>query len=238
MRLDIAFTPAELAGADIAERVVVVVDVLRATSTIVEALANGARSVSPAPGIDEAVRVAQGVGRDRALLCGERRSLPIEGFDLGNSPREFTRERVEGKLVVLTTTNGTGAVLASASARRVLIGSFLNLGAVADALAGDGGAAVVVCAGRERRFALEDALCAGHLILRLAERGGALELTDSGVAAAELARCCGPDLASVMARSAGGRQLVEAGLEADVEYCATVDRHAVVPELHDRQITL
>lgn len=231
--------PPELAGVDLGGRVAVVLDVLRATSTVVEALANGARSVSPVAGIDEAVRVAQGIGRDRALLCGERRSLPIEGFDLGNSPREFTRERVEGKLVVLTTTNGTGAVLASAGARRVVIGSFLNLTAVADALARDGGPVAVVCAGRERRFALEDALGAGLLIARLAERAGvALELNDAGLAAAELARRYGGDLAAALARTAAGRQLDEAGLGEDVGFCATVDRHAVVPELHDRQITL
>lgn len=239
MRVDVAFTPAEVAAGELAERVVVVIDVLRATSTIVEALANGARAVSPAPEIDDAVRIAQGLGRERVVLCGERRSLPIEGFDLGNSPGDFTAERVRDKLVVMTTTNGTGAVLAAAGARRVLIGSFLNLGAVAAEVARDGGAATVVCAGRERRFSLDDAVCAGMLVARLAGGAGASsERNDAAIAAEALAAEYGADLGALLERTAAGRQLLEAGLGADLAFCARVDRHAVVPELRDRQITL
>lgn len=239
MKVEVAFTPAELAGVDLGDRVVVVLDVLRATSTIVEALANGARAVTPVSAIDEAVRVAQSVGREQALLAGERRSLKIEGFDLGNSPLEVTRERVTGKLVVLTTTNGTVAVLASEAARRVLIGSYLNLDAVARELGRDGGPAMIVCSGRERRFALEDALCAGALIRRTAEIAGEpLEMNDAARAAVELLGVYGDDLARTFAGTAAGRQLIDAGLEADLEYCTRVDVHAVVPELRDRQITL
>ncbi len=239
MKLEVAFTPAEIAATDLGDRVVVVLDVLRATSTIVEALANGARAVSPVPGIEEAVRVAQNIGRDNALLCGERRSLPIEGFDLGNSPGAFTPERVAGKFLVMTTTNGTGAVVASAGARRVLIGSFLNLGAVVEALAGDGGPAVLVCAGRERRFALEDAVCAGTMVEALVDRlGVAPEMNDGAVAARQLVDVHGADLQAFFAQTAAGRQLIDAGLAEDLAFCAQVDRHVVVPELRDRQITL
>lgn len=239
MKLEVAFTPAEIAATDLGDRVVVVLDVLRATSTIVEALANGARAVSPVPGIEEAVRVAQNIGRDNALLCGERRSLPIEGFDLGNSPGAFTPERVAGKFLVMTTTNGTGAVVASAGARRVLIGSFLNLGAVVEALAGDGGPAVLVCAGRERRFALEDAVCAGTMVEALVDRlGVAPQMNDGAVAARQLVDVHGADLQAFFAQTAAGRQLIDAGLAEDLAYCAQVDRHVVVPELRDRQITL
>lgn len=239
MKLEVAFTPAEIAATDLGDRVVVVLDVLRATSTIVEALANGARAVSPVPGIEEAVRVAQNIGRDNALLCGERRSLPIEGFDLGNSPGAFTPERVAGKFLVMTTTNGTGAVVASAGARRVLIGSFLNLGAVVEALAGDGGPAVLVCAGRERRFALEDAVCAGTMVEALVDRlGVAPQMNDGAVAARQLVDVHGADLQAFFAQTAAGRQLIDAGLAEDLAFCAQVDRHVVVPELRDRQITL
>lgn len=239
MKVEVVFTPAELAGVDLGDRVVVVLDVLRATSTIVEALANGAKAVTPVSAIDDAVRVAQGVGREQVLLAGERRSLKIERFDLGNSPLEFTPERVAGKLVVLTTTNGTVAVLASESARRVLIGSYLNLDAVAKELVRDGGPAMIVCSGRERRFALEDALCAGALVRRTAGRAGEpLEMNDAAHAAVELLGVYGGDVAGTFAATAAGRQLIDAGLEADLEYCTRVDVHAVVPELRDRQITL
>jgi len=239
VKFEVAFTPAELAGGDLGGRVVVVLDVLRATSTIVEALANGAQAVRPVSAVDEAVRAAEEIGRDRALLAGERRSIRIEGFDLGNSPREFARERVSGKVVVLTTTNGTVAILASAAARRVLIGSFLNLDAVARELVRDGGPVSIVCSGREGRFALEDALCAGALVRRASELAGvALETNDAARAALDLLAAHGADLAGAFARTAAGRQLIDAGLEADLECCARVDAHAVVPELRDRQITL
>jgi 2-phosphosulfolactate phosphatase len=116
VRIDVLFTPGESNGLELAERVVVV-DVLRATSTIAEALANGARVVMPVAGVEEAARIAQGIGRDSVLLCGERRALPIAGFDLGNAPPEFTAGRVGGKALVMTTTNGTPAFLAAVDRR-------------------------------------------------------------------------------------------------------------------------
>lgn len=215
-------------------RVAVVVDVLRATSSIVEALANGARSVLPVASIEAAVRLAQNVGRDQVLLCGERRGLPIEGFDLGNSPREFTPERVAGKTLIMTTTNGTPALLATTAARTTLVASFLNLSAVVEEMAGTGLPATVVCAGRERRFSLDDAVCAGAIVLRSESDG----LPDTARAAALLARARSDDLAALFAETAAGRQLIEAGLGEDLEFCAQLDRHRVVPRFQDGQITL
>jgi 2-phosphosulfolactate phosphatase len=239
VRLDVCFTPGEVASAELGGRVAVVLDVLRATSTIVEALANGARTVFPAPSIDEAVRLAQNIGREQVLLCGERRCLPVEGFDYGNSPRDYTAERVTGKSLVLTTTNGTPALLASSGARRTLVGSFLNLGAVVDALVEDGGPVTVICAGREKRFALEDAVCAGAIVLGLRGRlDGSLELNDAAAAAEFLARTRLPDLERLLGETAAGRQLFEVGLGEDVAYCASIDRHCVVPQYRDRQVVL
>src|SRR5690606_10616469 len=106
MRLDVFVTPGEIAAPALAGRTVVVLDILRATTSIVEALNAGARSVFPVGSIEEALRLANNFGRDEVLLAGERRCLPIEGFDLGNSPREFTEDRVGGKTIVMTTTNG------------------------------------------------------------------------------------------------------------------------------------
>src|SRR5680860_838136 len=105
MRLDVFLTPGELTLADIADRVVVVIDVLRATSTIVEALGAGAKAIYPVASIEEALRLANTFGRDEVLLCGERKCLPIEGFDLGNSPREFTAAKVKGKTCLLYTSD-------------------------------------------------------------------------------------------------------------------------------------
>src|SRR5687768_8753850 len=167
MRLDVYLTPGEVVPGEMVQRTVVVLDVLRATTTIAQALANGARSIYPVSSIEEALRLANTFGRDEVLLCGERKCLPIEGFDLGNSPTEFTRERVAGKTLVMTTTNGTAAFALIGGASRVLIGSLLNISAVVDDLARTGADPVILCAGRERHFALEDATAAGLTAARL-----------------------------------------------------------------------
>lgn len=238
--VDVCFTPDEVVPNELQGRVAVVVDVLRATSTIVEALANGARSVFPVASIEAAVRLAQNMGRDEVLLCGERRGLPIDGFDLGNSPREYTPDRVAGRSLIMTTTNGTPALLATTTAQETLVASFLNLSAVVARLAESGAPATVVCAGRERRFSLDDAVCAGAIVRALCgERFAAGEgLPETAHAAMVLAESRFDDLKSLFAGTAAGRQLVEAGLGEDLEFCAQVDRHDIVPRFHNGQITL
>ena len=116
MRLDVILTPAEITPADLTDRPVVVLDILRATSSIVQALSAGARAIYPVASIEDALRLANTFGRDEVLLCGERKCVRIEGFDLGNSPAEFTREKVAGKILVMSTTNGTAAMALGATA--------------------------------------------------------------------------------------------------------------------------
>ncbi len=260
MKLDVYFTPGELGG-ELPGRVVVV-DVLRATSTMVEALANGARAVFPVGSADDAARIAQNIGRDSVLLCGERKGLPIEGFDLGNAPEEFTAERVVGLSLVMTTSNGTRAFLAVAErwagpgdegTGAILAGSLLNLSATARALAsagsGDHGAAVgrsvdgggspdtaIVCAGREGRFGLDDALGAGALIRALEEAGVEPALNDAGVAARALVGRR-RNFETALEKTAHGRYLKGIDRAADIAFCARVDRTDVVPRFRDRKIT-
>ncbi|HET6230143.1 MAG TPA: 2-phosphosulfolactate phosphatase [Longimicrobiaceae bacterium] len=239
MRLDVLFTPGELVPGDISDRTVVVLDVLRASSTIVEALASGARALYPVGSIEEAIRIANTLGRDGVLLCGERKCLPIEGFDLGNSPGDFTAEKVGGKTLVMSTTNGTAAMTAAAGAARVLIASWLNLSAVVDELARSGAEPLLLCSGRDRQFALEDAVCAGEIARRLADATPDTEwqTNDGALAAMALARAW-EDPAEVFAASAAGQAIVAAALAEDLPFCAQVDRHDLVPVLHDRQVTL
>lgn len=238
MRLDVYFTPGELTGAELPDRVVVL-DVLRATSTIVEALANGARAVVPVATADDAGRIAQGIGRDSVVLCGERKGLPIEGFDLGNSPLEFGADAVADLTLVMTTTNGTRAFLAVGGAQgEILAGSFLNLAAVVSRLAADDAPAALVCAGREGRFSLEDALCAGAIVRGLEEAGAEVEGNDGAIAAGSLATRHLSKLPEALAGTAAGRRLAEIGRAEDVVFCATVDRTDVVPRFRDRKITL
>jgi 2-phosphosulfolactate phosphatase len=235
VRLDVAFTPAEVRGADL-RRVVVIVDVLRSTTTITHALVSGARSVLPVGSVEEAARKADQLGRDAVLLCGERDCEPIRGFQLGNSPLEFGPERVAGKTLVMTTTNGTVALLAAAAATRCYIGALVNAGAVAQRLIMDGADALVLCAGREGAFALEDALCAGRIARRVRAGVAALAGNDAMRAAARLAARA--PTASLLARTAAGRRLREIGRQDDIAFCAQEDLYSQVPVFDEHRIHL
>jgi 2-phosphosulfolactate phosphatase len=239
MRLDVFMTPAEAIPAEVAGRTVVVIDVLRASSSIVEAMASGARTIFPVASIEEAIRLANTLGRDQVLLCGERRSLTIEGFDLGNSPGEFTPARVAGKTLVMTTTNGTSSMAAAGGASRVIVGSLLNLSAVVADLVSSGAEPVFLCSGREGRFGLDDAVTAGTMIAALQDALPDAEWTmnDGARAALALGRAWSGDLLALFADTAAGRQLADAGLEADLAFCAQTDLRDVLPLFHDRSIT-
>jgi 2-phosphosulfolactate phosphatase len=212
MPVDVAFTPDAAAPASVG----IVVDVLRATSTISQALAAGYRRVLCCAEIDEA-RALRAELPD-SLLGGERKAIRVEGFDVGASPREFLERRAA--TLILSTTNGTRAILETAKrCERVLLGSLLNLAAVAGAAESDD--VVVVCAGFQGAFALDDAYCAGRIVELL---GG--ERTDTATASMLLARAFPSALDGLNARTYG-----PPGLEEDIAYCAQVDLLDVVPEL-------
>ncbi len=233
MRVDVRFSVEGLVDHDLTGTTVVVIDVIRATTCMVEAVAAGARGVYPTDSTEEAVKLLQSIGRDDTLLCGERRGVMIEGYDLGNSPAEFRDERVRDQRLIMNTTNGTRAFVAAEAADRVFAGSFLNLGAVTIAVA-DTERLVVVCAGRSGAFAMEDALCAGHLVRRLRATGvDPFDLGD-GARAAEALADAFPLSAELLASTDAGRLLEEVGLSSDIVDCARVDVHRVVPELVDR----
>lgn len=234
MKAEVRFTVPEVDAGELAGATAVVVDVLRATTTVVTALARGARAIIPAASTEDALRLVQSLGREDTLLCGERKGLRIEGYDLGNSPREFTAEVVSNRRLVMNTTNGTRALLAVESADRVLAAAFLNMGAVVDAVA-ESDRVMVACAGRDDAFALEDALCAGVLLHGLRERGVELELDDAARAALALAEARTPDT-GFLASTAAGRALLGAGLEADLSACARLNGETVVPVLRERAL--
>ena len=212
MRVDVAFTPAEAVSAPVG----VVVDVLRATSTIAQALASGWPRVLCAPGIDEARAVRDELGE--GLLGGERNAIRIEGFDVGASPREFV-ERGDQPLI-FSTTNGTRAILTAASScDRVYLGSLLNLEAVAAVARESGEDVAIVCAGFQGTFALDDAYCAGRIVELV---GG--EHSDAAKAAAMIARSFPDAHAGLTARTYG-----PPGLEDDIRFCARESVLDVVP---------
>lgn len=211
MRVHVAFTPAEEAAAPVG----IVVDVVRATSSIAQALAVGYRRVLCCAEIEQARALRNELG-DAAVVGGERRAVVIPGFDVGASPRDFLEPRAE--TLILTTTNGTQAILTAAErCETVLLGSLLNLDAVVRAV--DGRDVAILCSGFQGAFAFDDAYCAGRIVERLdAER------TDAAIAAALVAAAYPDAHAGLNARTYG-----PPGLEADIAYCAQVDLLDVVP---------
>ena len=213
MRIDVAFTPAEAGPAHVA----IVVDVMRATSTIAQALASGYRRVLCCGEIDDARALGEQLG-DNAVVGGEREAVQIAGFDLGASPRDYLEPRAE--TAILTTTNGTRTTLAAAAnAEHVLLGSLLNLDAVAAAAREPGEDITVVCAGYQGAFAVDDAYCAGRIVDLLDG-----ERTDAAVASAAIARAYPTAWEGVNARTYG-----PPGLEDDLRWCTQENTLSVVP---------
>ena len=216
MRVHVAFTPAETAAAPVG----IVVDVLRATSTIAQALASGYERVYCSAEVDDALVLRERLGE--GLLGGERSAVKIEGFDVGASPREFVGEP-RAKTVIFSTTNGTRAILETAArSDQVLLGSLLNLDSVAAAVRERGEDVVVVCASFQGAFALDDAYCAGRIVQLL--RG---EPTDAAKAADAIARAWPDAHEALLARTYG-----PPGLEEDIAFCAQVSALDVVPRLN------
>lgn len=230
--IDVAFTLEELAYAPLPGVSAVVIDVVRASTTIVTALASGARAVVPVATPAEAMARAR-AWPGEALLGGERGGAPPPGFDCGNSPAEYTPARVGGRIVVFTTTNGTRALLAVAGAKRVAVGGFVNAGAVVRWLGGEPGDVLFVCAGESGRFCLEDATCAGLLVTRLvAARPGAV-LSDAARAAALLHAHYRDDLDRMLAEAVWAQMLVAQGRGADLALCGALDAFDAVPVARD-----
>ena len=229
--IDVALTLEEAHAVSLSGVTAVVLDVVRASTTIVTALAGGARAVLPVATPDEARARGRAAAAGTVLVGGERGGAPPPGFDCGNSPADYPPERVRDRTVVFTTTNGTRALLAVAGARRVAVGGFVNAAAVVRWAADEPGDVLLVCAGEKGRFCLEDAVCAGLLVARLAP--GAEALTDAARAARALWDRYADDLPGLLADAAWAQALVGQGRGSDLPLCVALDVHDVVPVLRD-----
>ncbi|MGD2135892.1 MAG: 2-phosphosulfolactate phosphatase [Gemmatimonadales bacterium] len=243
MKLTVYFTPLGLTPNVIAGKPVLVVDVLRTTTTIVAALEHGARAVLPAATADEALRLAGNLERDAVLLAGERRMERIEGFALGNSPAEMEEGVVAGKTIVMATTNGTPAIVAADAGAPVLIGAITNFSAAVDRARQafeEAGEIVLLCSGRERMFALEDAYVAGRFAHALipGKQRRSTDLNDATIAALELVRRYGEKWKTAISASAAARTLKKAGFKADVVAATDADSSTIVPQYAERLVTL
>lgn len=238
MHIHVISSVNEACTEELQHKTVIVIDVLRATSTMLTALANGCRTIVPV----ETVNQAKSLQGDGEQLGGERFCKKIPGFDFGNSPLEYTPELVAGKTIIMTTTNGTRAIQKTSKASHILIGSMLNAAACARQAAKLADDIVIVCAGAQDVFALEDGLCAGLLtdeLLRLhaagAVRGSLAEpnvpahVDDFGLAMLQAYRHVQDRLLDVMLSCAGGKRLSKIGFHDDVIYCAQTNMLDLVP---------
>ena len=226
MKISVFFSPKE--QPENLKGTAVGIDALRASSTITTALAHGAKSIRPVLSAEEAFMLTQ--KSPGALLGGERKGMKIHGFHLGNSPREYSRETVQNKKIIFTTTNGTQAIgrARESGLEKIYVGCFLNLSALLEKLANNPTELYLFCSGRNGAFSLEDAAFAGLLCQRL---GKIYQLADTAKAALAIWKMWDGRVLDLLAACEHGRYLEEIGLGSDLSLCAAVDKYSVVPVL-------
>lgn len=226
MRVDVVFTADNIDEKKIEGRTVVVIDVLRATSVMITAIARGVEEIHVFRDVEEVFEA--GKNAEKAILCGERKGLKVEGFHYGNSPLEY-KDEVAGKRMYMTTSNGTRALVGSSSGEKVFVGAFINLDAVVEKLVDEGRDTVLVCAGTDGEFSLDDALCAGMIAEGIAEKTNRAQPTDSAIAMMGLAKTSG----GVEESLKGSRHysyLKAINFCEDLNYCLSLNLYDTVPE--------
>ena len=233
--LDVCLTPALIPLYNVSDYVIVVIDIFRATSSICYGIENGAEAIIPVSEVEECAAY-----REKGLnylIAAERDGKVVEGFDFGNSPFSYTIEKVSGKTVVLTTTNGTHALHLSRSAKKIVIGSFLNLTALCNWLKTQQENILLVCAGWKNNFNLEDTLFAGAVVEQLKSSGFILD--DPAIAANDLFQIGKSNIGQYLSKTSHGERLKKLGIEKDIEFCLQVDLTTAIPVLDgDRLVKL
>jgi 2-phosphosulfolactate phosphatase len=233
-KLEVCLSPALLHLYDTTDTITVIIDVFRATSTIVAALDNGAKCVVPVASVAECIAI--GVATPDSITAGERDGKIAAGLQHGNSPSEYPREFIAGKTLVLTTTNGTRLLHMVQQASEIVIGSFLNLDAICGYLAGKGKNVLLGCASWKDKFNLEDTLFAGAVAHSLWDN---FDINcDSALAARHLYQSAGGDIIGFLKESSHYKRLSAYGLQADMAYCASPNLHPVVPRYNGREIVI
>ena len=237
MQLDVFLTPCSVSDETLDGSLTIVIDVLRATSTITTALSAGAAAIQPVATKQEVEFQTAQVEGSGYLRAGERNGEKIEGYDLGNSPLDYTNQTVEGQTIILTTTNGTRALSKADAADEVIVGSMLNAYRVARWIAEQQTDTVLLCAGRHNRPALEDTLCAGLVIDHLRELGLEPGLTDAARIVDTFYQET-DDFETAVEAGSSVQRLRDIGHERDISYCLQQDTLPILPRFVDGKITL
>ncbi|HVS90518.1 MAG TPA: 2-phosphosulfolactate phosphatase [Mucilaginibacter sp.] len=230
--LHVCLTPALIPLYPVEEYIVVIIDIFRATSSICYGIENGADAIIPVAEVEECAAYRE-KGHDY-LLAAERNGEVVDGFDFGNSPFSYTKEKVAGKTIVLTTTNGTHALHLSRSAKRVVIGSFLNLTALCNWLKTQHENILLVCAGWKNNFNLEDTVFAGAVTEQLKDLH--FKTDDSAIAANDLYQVARNDLPAYLAKTSHSERLKKLGIEKDIAFCLNVDITTAIPVLEGEKL--
>lgn len=231
-KVEVCLSPRLVDRFDLSNRIVVVTDVLRATSAMVAGLANGVTAIRPV----ETVEASAELREQGYLAAAERDGQVVAGFDFGNSPYAFMQPTVQGQKIALTTTNGTRAIALVASAPLVLIGAFVNVTAIVDFLRTRNEDVLVLCAGWKDNFNLEDSLFAGAIVAGLKEEG--ITTCDAGLATSMLYSQLKGDLFGAIQQSSHYHRLAKMGIEDDIRFCMQTDLFSVVPMLRAGEIVI
>jgi 2-phosphosulfolactate phosphatase len=226
-QLDVCLTPALIPLYNVEDYIVVIIDIFRATSSICYGIENGAEAIIPVSQVEECAAYRE-MGLDY-LLAAERDGKVVEGFDFGNSPFSYTPEKIAGKTVVLTTTNGTHALHLSRGAKKIVIGSFLNLTALSNWLKTQDENILLLCAGWKNNFNLEDTLFSGAVIEQL--KGTDFKLDDAAIAANDLYQLGKHDINQYLKKTSHSERLKKLGIEKDIEFCLQIDITTAIPVL-------
>jgi len=223
MKIDIYATHNSVQEKELKGRVVVVVDAFRATTTILTALHNGCRELIPVEDIEEAISYSRNYDKSAYLLAGERNIHKIEGFDLSNSPSDYMRETVEGRTIIMTTTNGTKAIKKASEAKEVIIAGFVNVEAAASHIISINEGIAFVCAGTDGKFSLEDILAVGAVISELKSAGAETELDDLGLVCVHMYEMYKSDIKKFLKDTIHFKRLIGEKLESDIDFCLNVN---------------
>ena len=238
MNINVIITPCGVEELYFTNKSVVVIDVLRASNTIINALQNGAKEVIPVAAVEFAVKVSGGMFGGQTLLGGERNTKKIEGFALGNSPLEYKDNVVDGKTIVFYTTNGTPAITKAKFSEYLSVCSFANLSAVAKKLVKRKSDLEILCAGRNNTLSLEDVICAGRLIDEISKSKKKIELADSAEASVQLFKSLGKNIKNMLSETNHGKLLIENGFEEDIKFCSQLNTTDIVPVFLENSLKL
>jgi len=237
MKVDIIISADDITKSKIENKIAVVIDMFRATSVIVTALSNGCKEIIPYLTIEETLEHAKTLNRENYILGGERKAVKIDSFDLSNSPLEYTEEVIKDKTVLMTTTNGTRTLTKSTSAKRILIAAMINAKAVAKELLNIDEDVVIINAGTNGNFSMDDYICGGYIINEMLNQDKNLELTDISKTA-NIIYEANTDIISYVKQATHYSVMKSLKLDDDIEYCTKKSIIEIVPEYKDNKITL